>query len=711
MDVFDLEAFIRLNVDEYMNELGNAEEATKNTGSKLKSVLGGAAKAVGAGFAAAGTAVVKMGKDAFEAYANYEQLVGGVETLFKKSAATVEAYADIAYQTAGLSANEYMETVTGFSASLIQSLDGDTSKAAEIANRAIVDMSDNANKMGSDISSIQNAYAGFAKQNYTMLDNLKLGYGGTKEEMERLISDANELAIAQGKVDQSQLKLVVDQEEVSKATEALAKAQEQLSSKQASAEKAQLSYNEAVNKHGKSSTQAQKAYITLTQAQEKYQAALDKVSDAQDRVTKANEGTLTAFDINSYADIIDAIHLIQTEMNISGLSAEEAAEAVEKGLMTEEEAFEKMGTTAKEANTTIQGSIASMKSAWQNLLVGISDDSQPFDKLVDNFVNSVDTVADNIIPRIDKILEGIGTLIEKLVPKLADRLPSLFEKILPGLVKAATSLINSLSKSLPEIIKILIKVLVDNISVIVDGLIELVVALVGALPEIIGPIIEALPTIIDNVVDGLMRALPQLINGIVQMAIEITKHLPEIINIILKSFGPLGEGISSLFEEGFKVVGPIVEEVGGLLSELFGGIALLLTDPEEALNRFFDWFHDKAELTIQSIKDLFTGLFQLIPALIDEGVAEERESITSKKMQELIDQGIREIDENGNYRFTKAYAEKMGLPYEGDTTVHHEGTIEIRGVNNEGELIGASNAVIDDITTTMQREARLGYGY
>ena len=130
MDVFDLEAFIRLNVDEYMNSLDNAEKETKNKGSKLSSILGGTAKAVGAGLAAAGTGVVKLGKEALDAYANYEQLVGGVETLFKNSAPVVEAYADMAYKTAGMSANEYMETVTSFSASLLQSVGGDTVKAA-----------------------------------------------------------------------------------------------------------------------------------------------------------------------------------------------------------------------------------------------------------------------------------------------------------------------------------------------------------------------------------------------------------------------------------------------------------------------------------------------------------------------------------------------------------------------------------------------------
>jgi len=188
-------------------------------------------------------------------YADYEQLAGGVETLFGKSSQSVIDNASKAYQTAGMSANEYMETVTGFSASLLQSLGGDTQKAAEKADMAIRDMSDNANKMGSDIESIQTAYAGFSKQNFTLLDNLKLGYGGTKTEMERLLKDA------------------------------------------------------------------------------------EKISGVK-------------YDISSYGDIVDAIHVVQTEMHISGLSAEEAAEKVRKGEMTQEEAFAAMGTTAKEASTT-----------------------------------------------------------------------------------------------------------------------------------------------------------------------------------------------------------------------------------------------------------------------------------------------------------------------------------------------------------------------
>lgn len=255
------------SIDEYGKEVKKAGEDSEEAGKKFDKVktaataLGTAAAAATAALAAA---AIKLGKEVISAYADYEQLVGGVETLFKDSSGKVMEYANDAYKTAGLSANEYMETVTGFSASLISSLGGDTEKAAEYANMAITDMSDNANKMGSDMASIQNAYSGFAKQNYTMLDNLKLGYGGTKEEMQRLLEDA------------------------------------------------------------------------------------EKLSGVK-------------YDISSYSDIIDAIHVVQTEMGITG-------------------------TTAKEAEATISGSIGMLKSSFQNLITGLGDADANIDKLCDNVV-------------------------------------------------------------------------------------------------------------------------------------------------------------------------------------------------------------------------------------------------------------------------------------------------------------------------------------
>lgn len=371
MNVFDLAATLTLDTSEYSSALKNAEQQTseiaqsaEQKASGLGSKVGGFLKvgaAVGvAAVTAAAAAVGSLVRQSVDSYAEYEQLVGGVETLFKDSADTVQQYAANAYQTAGLSANEYMETVTSFSASLLQSLGGDTEQAARMADLAITDMSDNANKMGTDMEAIQNAYQGFAKQNYTMLDNLKLGYGGTKEEMQRLIDDANKLREAQG--------LNAD----------------------------------------------------LT--------------------------------IDSYADVVEAIHTVQTEMGITG-------------------------TTAKEASTTIQGSIGQMKSAWQNLLTGLADPNADLSKLFDNLVDSASTVVDNLLPVVEQALVSIGDLIATGIPKLFERLPEILTTVVPALISAAISLVAQLVAALPEIIA---------------GLIDAIPTILASIMEAFGPLVESL---------------------------------------------------------------------------------------------------------------------------------------------------------------------------------------------------------------------------
>lgn len=302
MELFKIFGTIALKgKDQFNGDIDESSSKAEKLSGKIGKGLATAAKLGAAAIVAAATAVGALTKKSLEEYAEYEQLVGGVETLFKDSADVVKQYANNAYKTAGLSANDYMETVTSFSAALLQSLGGDTEAAAKQADLAITDMADNANKMGTAMGDIQNAYQGFAKQNYTMLDNLKLGYGGTKEEMQRLIDDANALNAAQG--------------------------------------------------------------------------------------------NLTNYSIDSYADIVSAIHDVQTEMGITG-------------------------TTAKEASTTIQGSLSAMKSAWTNLLTGIGDDSQDLDKLINNFVDSTGTAAENILPRLGKssresvrLLKGLRLLL------------------------------------------------------------------------------------------------------------------------------------------------------------------------------------------------------------------------------------------------------------------------------------------------------------
>lgn len=361
MNLLDL--FVKISVDDSDIDSGFSETGQKADAlaSKLKGGLATAAKVGGAAIVAAGAAAVAITKQAVENYGEYEQLVGGVETLFKSSADTVMQYAANAYQTAGMSANEYMTTVTAFSASLLQSMGGDTDAAAEKANLAITDMSDNANKMGTDMQSIQNAYQGFAKQNYTMLDNLKLGYGGTKEEMQRLIDDANALNAAQG--------------------------------------------------------------------------------------------NYTNYTIDSYADIVDAIHTVQTEMGITG-------------------------TTQLEAATTIQGSISSMKAAYENFVTGLGDENADIAELATNLIDSAVTVAENILPVIERILENIGVVVQEKGPEMIEKFVSYAVEKLPQVIelgmKMVLAIVSGLANNFPQIVQSVLDMLATIVETFVSSLPDIV---------------------------------------------------------------------------------------------------------------------------------------------------------------------------------------------------------------------------------------------
>ena len=361
MNLLDL--FVKISVDDGDVDKGFSETSSKaeTLAGKLKGGLATAAKVGGAAIAAAGAAAVAITKQAVENYGEYEQLVGGVETLFKTSADTVMQYAANAYQTAGMSANEYMTTVTAFSASLLQSMGGDTEAAAEKANLAITDMSDNANKMGTDMQSIQNAYQGFAKQNYTMLDNLKLGYGGTKEEMQRLLDDANALNAAQG--------------------------------------------------------------------------------------------NYTNYTIDSYADIVDAIHTVQTEMGITG-------------------------TTQLEASTTIQGSIASMKAAYDNFITGLGDENADMSELITNLLGSTVTVAENLLPVVERILENIGVVVQKKGPEMIEKFVGYAVEKLPQVIelgmKMVLAIVSGLAENLPQIVRSVLDMMATIVKTFVSSLPDIV---------------------------------------------------------------------------------------------------------------------------------------------------------------------------------------------------------------------------------------------
>ena len=327
-----------------IRENGKAAEESGNKFEGFGKVLKTVGVALGAVAVAAGAAAVKLGKEVIAAYADYEQLVGGIDTLFKDSSQEIQRYAANAYKTAGLSANEYMETVTGFSASLIQSLGGDTEKAAKYADMAITDMSDNANKMGTDMSSIQNAYQGFAKQNYTMLDNLKLGYGGTKQEMERLLADA------------------------------------------------------------------------------------EKISGVK-------------YDISSYADVVEAIHTMQESMDIAG-------------------------TTAKEAEATISGSVSALKSAVSNLIVGFGNADADMELLCSNMADAFKTVIANVAPVIENIAAALPTALDALLTAVGDLLPTLLDTV----AKLFSQVLKTLLSMLPQLIPAAVSAVMTVVNALIENL-------------------------------------------------------------------------------------------------------------------------------------------------------------------------------------------------------------------------------------------------
>lgn len=519
------------SVENMTESMKDATSSASKMTSVMQGIGSGVAK-VGKGLAIAGTAaataVTALVSKSVGAFADYEQLTGGVETLFGAGGRSVEEYAqsvgksvsDIqgkydslmsaqnavlenankAYMTAGMSANEYMDTVTGFSASLISSLGGDTNKAADYANSALVDMSDNANKMGTDMESIKNAYQGFAKQNYTMLDNLKLGYGGTQEEMKRLLSDAEKL-------------------------------------------------------------------------------------------------TGQRYDISSFADITQAIHAIQTQMDITG-------------------------TTAKEASTTISGSWGSLKAAFQNVLVGLTTGGDMFDQSLDALINTAVTFGQNIIPAIKGALSGVGYLIEGLAPVIGETIPPLINDLAPTLANSAVSLISSLVNGLTqnatqfsECLSNMIIVAVAGISTVVPQLLDaaskIVSNLMQGLTNSMPQIVNGAVTLIEGLVNGLVNNIPLLIMGAVQLVASLANgliaNLPRIIDAGVNL-------ITGIVSASYSMMPQIIQNGMQLVVNLAVGLVRAIPQLIAALPRItgaivkgfksVNWF----DLGLQLIKSIWKGI-------------------------------------------------------------------------------------------------------
>lgn len=546
---------------------GEIEQAMGDVGSRgssafssafstgLKAVGGASVAAVGA----ASAGVAKLTSAAYSSYADYEQLVGGVEVLFGDTADEVMANAANAFSTAGLSANDYMETVTGFAASLTNSLGENAWQAAGYADEAITDMADNANRMGTSMESIMNAYQGFAKGQFNMLDNLKLGYGGTKEEMERLLRDAEEM----------------------------------------------------------------EGYI---------------------------EGSL---DINNFADVVEAIHIVQENLGIAG-------------------------ATAEEAGSTISGSVASVKAAWGNLVTGFADPNADLGILINNVVQTGATALDNIIPTIINALQGIANALPMIVPIITEKLPLLIQQILPPLIQAVSTLLQALVTALPEILGILIEVLPDLLNMVlttilsmlpmlIDLGIQLVMALadglIQALPDLIPAVVDVVLTIVDKLTDpdtlvmlvesaiqlilalaeGLIRALPKLIEKAPEIIKNLLSALIQAAPLILEAGTEL---IFQLIEGILMVIGQLVTIGADLVNSVKDGFMEKVEAAKNWGKDLIDNFIDGIKAKWEKLKSTVTDLASTIKSLL--GFSEPEEGPLSNfhtyapDMMELFASGIKE---------------------------------------------------------------------
>ncbi len=435
-------------------------------GDGIKNKLGIAAKAGVAAVAAVGTATVAIGKIALDAYSNYEQLVGGIDTLFKASSGKMQQYAANAYQTAGVSANRYMEISTSFAAALISSLGGNTEAAADMANTAITDMSDNANKMGTSLETVQEAYMSLSRGNYEMLDSLKLGYGGTKSELERLLSDAEKFSAAQGKV--------------------------------------------------------------------------------------------RDFSVDSYSDIVEAIHIVQDEMGITG-------------------------TTAEEAATTIEGSVNMAKAAWDNWLAGLGNEDADMEGLTDQLVQSVVIAGKNIIPRVGQIMTTLGQTVADYAPGVGLYLRNALISVLPEAVQGP---MRDAFAGVDKVVGKLESVFNDNLKPAAD-----------AADSVFSAISSGVKTFGDAVNDLVLPAIDQLspafndFFGAIQTAQPLLEFIANIIGVglaaaistAIKLFAAITEVVAFVIT-GFA---QLYEDISGFVT---GVVNFFTVDLPNAINTLVQWF-------------------------------------------------------------------------------------------------------------------------
>jgi len=550
------------DLEEELDDAGDAADDSEGKFSKLGGTLKTVGVAMGACVAAAAAAAVSLGKAVIEAYGEYEQLVGGVDTLFQESSGKLQEYAANAYKTAGMSANDYMSTVTSFSASLIQSLGGDTEAAVKYADMAITDMADNANKMGTDIGLIQNAYQGFAKQNYTMLDNLKLGYGGTKEEMERLLADAT--AISGIEYDISSYADVVS---------AIHVIQESMGVAGATAAEAEHTIEGSLN-----SMKAAVANLVVgfgdadADIEQLCNNVVDAFQDVLTNITPIIENIISALPTALNALLETVVELLPTLL-------ETVVDLFSQVLNTLLTLLPELIPVVIQAiltivNTLIENLPLLVEAAIQIVMSLVQGIAQALPTLIPTAVQAVITIVQSLIDSLPMILDAALQLITGLADGLLAAIPVLIA-------------------ALPEIILSIINFILDAIPQIIETGIQLLTSLVAALPQIITAIVEAIPQIISGIIEAVLSAIPQIIQAGIDLLISLIKALPQIITTIVAAIPDIISGIVNavisniplIVQAGIDLLTSLIKNLPTIIVEIVKAVPQIITGLVNALGK------------------------------------------------------------------------------------------------------------------------------
>ena len=502
-----------------------------------------------------GGAFINVGKQAYESYSQYEQLVGGVDTLFGNASAKVQEYAANAYKTAGISANQYMEQVTGFSATLLQGLNGDTAKAADVANVAITDMADNANKMGTSMTDIQNAYQGFAKDNYTMLDNLKLGYGGTQSEMARLINDSGVLGDSVKVTAETVKDVPFDQ-----VIEAIHKVQQNM---------------------GITGTTSLEAASTLEGSTMSMKAAWQNLL------------TGMADDNANFSGLID--NLVNSVVAVANNMIPRIQQII-KG----------MAQVASELLTTV---VPKLVQEIPQLL----SDTLPI--LIDAVTSLIQTVLEVLPQMMPVIVDGIMQIVQSMISLLPEFINAGLQ-MLTSLIQGITNALPQLIAMLPTIIRQVADTIINNLPMIIQAGLELLVSLIQGITDALPQLIAMLPTIIAEIEATLIANLPMIINAGIQIVVALVngliKAIPQIIaftpRFIITMVKVLTQNLPKMLSMGGQIIASLINGIAsmvGTLGSTIGNVAKSIINGIKHLpSSMVNWGKDMIQGLINGIKSM-----------------------------------------------------------------------------------------------------------